>query len=149
MEQTEAMTVIEALLPIEAGLAVRSYGMADRTAQRLARVTKIALGLPEATSRAPGRHTQFLVRKKTVAYFLVDHHDNGRVELQVRAAPGENAALVEADPECYHLPKYMAHHGWVGVWFDLPTVDWDEVESLIVASYRLQAPKTLVKQLDA
>jgi hypothetical protein len=125
--------------------------MADRQAQRFARVSEIALGLPEVRAETSGRehsHTTFLVRKQKIAWHLVDHHGDGRVALQTRAAPGENRALIDADPDAYVWPKYMGHHGWVGYWLDRPKVDWDIVESLLVASYRIQAPKTLVKLLD-
>ena len=123
--------------------------MADRTAQRFAKVNQLALALPEVRAETETAHTSFWARKARIAWHLVDHHGNGRVELQTRGAPGVNAALADADPERYFLPPYMAHHGWIGLWLDLPKVDWDEVESLLVASYRIQAPKTLVKLLDA
>ena len=123
--------------------------MADRREQRFARVSKIALDLPEVRRETVRNHTQFLARKHRIAWHLVDHHGNGRVELQTRGAPRENMALADAHPDRYFMPPYMAHHGWIGLWLDLPKVDWDEVEGLLVASYRIQAPKTLVKQLDA
>jgi hypothetical protein len=41
---------------------------------RLARITEIALSLPEASRKIYGSHAQFLVRKKTFAYFLDNHH---------------------------------------------------------------------------
>ena len=125
--------------------------MPDRQAQRFAKVSEIALGLPEVTALTSGRersHTTFLVRKQKIAWHLVDHHGDGRVALQTRATPGENQALIDADLDRYFWPKYMGHHGWVGYWLDLREIDWDEVESLLVASYRIQAPKTLVKLLD-
>ena len=123
--------------------------MADRQAQRFARVSEIAMGLPEVRSETVRTHTQYLARTHRIAWHLVDHHGNGRVEMQTRGIPGENAALADAHPDRYFLPPYMARHGWIGLWLDLPKVDWDEVEGLLVASYRIQAPKTLVKQLDA
>ena len=41
---------------------------------RLTRLTEIALSLPEAQRQIYGSHAQFLIRKKTFAYFL-DNHD--------------------------------------------------------------------------
>jgi hypothetical protein len=87
------------------------------------------------------------VGKKKFAYHLVDHHGDGRIALQTRAAPGRNAALVESG-ERFFWPKYMGHHGWIGLWLDLPSFDPDEAEALVVDSYRLQAPKRLVALLD-
>ncbi|MGH8986284.1 MAG: MmcQ/YjbR family DNA-binding protein [Acidimicrobiia bacterium] len=126
--------------------------LTKRDDQRRARVSELCLGLPEATSEVAGRtndHTTFFVRKKRFAYHLVDHDGDGRVQLSVRAEPGQNAALVERQPDRYFWPRYIGVHGWVGLQLDLPKVDWGEVESLVVTSYRLQAPKTLVKLLDS
>jgi hypothetical protein len=123
--------------------------MADRRTQRFARVSAIALGLPEVRAETTRNHTSFWAQKGRIAWHLVDHHGNGRVELQTRGAPGVNAALADAEPDRYFLPPYMARHGWIGLWLDRPKVDWDEVEGLLVASYRIQAPKRLVKLLDA
>ena len=58
------------------------------------------------------------------------------------AAPGENGELVATDPERFGLPKYVARHGWVTYYLDLPgrPVDWDEVAELVQESYVIQAP---------
>jgi hypothetical protein len=44
---------------------------------RLVRLSKIALALPKATRQIHESHAQFLVRKKTFAYFLDNHHGDG------------------------------------------------------------------------
>jgi hypothetical protein len=115
------------------------------------RATRICLALPEATAedRHPP-HRGFLVGKKNFAWFVVDEHGDGRIGLVVRAASGDNEALVSADPERFGLPKYVAHHGWVTCYLDLPQrpVDWDEVAELVRDSYRIQAPKRLGRLLD-
>ena len=66
--------------------------------KRLARLTKLALALPEAQRQIYGSHAQFLVRKKTFAYFLDNHHGDGIVAVTCKVLPGENKALVEAQP---------------------------------------------------
>jgi hypothetical protein len=68
--------------------------------------------------------------------------------LAARAAPGENAELVAADPERFFLPRYVAHHGYVGVRLDTGDVDWEEVRELLLDADRLVAPKTLARRLD-
>jgi hypothetical protein len=52
--------------------------MANRSAEdpRLTRLTEAALALPGATRKMGGSHAQFLVRKRTFAYFLSNHHDD-------------------------------------------------------------------------
>ena len=112
-------------------------------AELLDRATNICLALPEATAddRHPP-HRGFLVGKKNFAWFVVDEHGDGRIGLGVRAAPGENEELVATDPERFGLPKYVARHGWVTYYLDLPgrPVDWDEVAELVQESYIIQAP---------
>lgn len=112
------------------------------------RIREICAGLPECEV-AGGQHHKLSVRKKTIGWHTVDHHGDGRVSLSVRAEKGENEQLVLSDPVKFFLPPYVAHHGYVGIHLDLPDVDWDEVRELIVDAYRIVAPKTLVKQLDA
>jgi phosphoribosylglycinamide formyltransferase-1 len=110
---------------------------------RLARLTKIALALPEVTREYRGSHAQFLVRKKTFAYFLHDHHGDGIVAVTCKVLPGDNNALVAASPGRFYLPSYIGSRGWVALRLDAEPVDWDEVSELLLGSYRLMAPKRL------
>ena len=113
----------------------------------LARLTSICLALPETARETHGNHASFTVpatpRGKKFVYFLDDHHGDGKIALSVRPPRGGNAELVDAYPERFYPPAYMAHHGWVALRLDLGTIDWDEVEELVLDSYRLQAPKRL------
>lgn len=111
--------------------------------RRLARLTKICLALPEATRCDMGRHAGFLVRKKTFAYFLDDHHGDGIVAVTCKVLPGDNGALAAAQPERFYLPAYIGPRGWVALRLDVGEVDWEEVEELVACSYRLVAPKRL------
>ena len=125
--------------------------MARRTKQApspRARVAEICLALPEAAAEsATGQHDAYVVRKKKFAYYLDDHHGDGRLAVQCRAAPGENVALVAEDPVRFSIPPYVGPRGWVGIFVDLPAVDWDEIAELVTDSYRLVAPKRLVALL--
>jgi hypothetical protein len=121
----------------------------DDVDRRLERIAELASTLPEAQRAAlTDQHTAFVVRKKTFAYHLVDHHGDGRVALCCKAAPGENTALIAGDPARYFLPPYVGPRGWVGLDLDAAPVDWDEIRELLTDSYRLVAPKTLVRRLD-
>jgi hypothetical protein len=42
----------------------------------------------------------------------------------------------------------MGPSGWLGLDLEAADVDWDEVGELVDASYRLVAPKKLIKRLD-
>ena len=112
-----------------------------------ARVAAIVTGLPEATCDGD-RHLTFAVRKKTFGYFLDDHHGDGRVGVAFKAAPGEQDALVTADPARFYVPAYLGARGWAAVRLDVGRVDWAEIRELLTEAYRLQAPRSLVAQLD-
>lgn len=114
----------------------------------LDRMIEIAAELPETSHGSGGQHTSFLVRKKKFAYHLVDHHGDGRVALQCKAAKGDNDALVAEDAERFFMPPYMARHGWIGLHLDLGSIDWNEVRELLTDAYLLTAPKTLVRQVE-
>ena len=110
---------------------------------RLVRLTRICLALPEATRCCQGRHAGFLVRKKTFAWFLNDHHGDGIVAVTCKVIRGDNAALVAANPARFYMPAYIGSKGWVALRLDVGEIDWEEVTELVVGSYRLVAPKTL------
>jgi hypothetical protein len=107
-----------------------------------ARLAGICAALPEVTGSGD-QHTTFQVRGRTFAYYLDDHHGDGRVALCCKAAPGGNTALVASDPERFYLPTYVGPRGWVALRLDTGEVDWDEVAELVADSYRLVAPKRL------
>lgn len=115
---------------------------------RRARVTEIALSLPQTARQLFGSHAQFLVRKKTFAYFLNNHHGDGIVGITGKALPGDNKALVEAQPRKFYLPAYVASRGWVALRLDVGTIDWGEVRELLLGSYLLVAPKKLADRLQ-
>ena len=114
---------------------------------RLRRITDIALALPEVTRQSYGSHAQFLVRKKTFAYYLDNHHGDGIVGLTCKVLPGDNKPLVEAQPRRFYLPDYLASRGWVALRLDVGKVDWDEVKELLSGSYALIAPKRLAERV--
>ena len=110
---------------------------------RLSRLTSLCLGLPETTRELSGRHASFLVRRKTFAWFLSDHHGDGIVSVSCKMALGENEELARSHPERFYLPAYMGSRGWIALRLDLATIDWEEVAELVTGSYRLIAPRKL------
>jgi hypothetical protein len=55
--------------------------------------------------------------------------------------------LVASDPR-FKIAKYVGKYGGVDMRIG-PKPNWGEVEQFIVESYRIMAPKKLVKELDA
>lgn len=110
------------------------------------RIVGIAAALPDAEASGK-QHVTFRVRKKTFAYFLVDHHGDGRIALACKAAAGEQEELVAADPDRFYIPAYVGPRGWIALDLEATEIDWSEVEELLKQAYRLTAPKTLARQV--
>ncbi|MGB8523852.1 MAG: MmcQ/YjbR family DNA-binding protein [Candidatus Acidiferrales bacterium] len=108
---------------------------------RLVRLTKMCLALPEAARECRASHATFRVRKKFFAYFLNDHHRDGIVSVCAKVLPGDNKALVSAQPARFYMPAYIGARGWVALRLDRGAIDWKEVAELVAGSYQLTAPK--------
>jgi hypothetical protein len=109
----------------------------------LRRLREIALALPETSERlSHGAPTFFVREKKAFVMFLTDHHGDGRVAIWCAAAPGVQAALVDADPARFFVPPYVGHRG-CGFRLDRE-VDWDELAGIVEDAYVEVAPKRLV-----
>src|ERR1700753_4241564 len=114
---------------------------------RLAKVTELCLALPESERRLNGKHADFRVRTKIFAYFLHNHHDDGIVAVCCKAEAGRNVERVAREPLRFYLPKYIGARGWFGLRLARRPVDWAEVGKLLELSYRLAAPRALIKSL--
>lgn len=117
--------------------------------QRLTRLAKICLALPETARSNRGSHNAFLVGKRIFAYFLNDHHGDGIVSVACKALAGDNKLLAAAQPTRFYLPAYIGPRGWVALRLDTGEVDWEEVAELVMGSYRLVAPKRLLAFVPA
>ncbi len=114
----------------------------------LPRLRRLCLRFPEVTERlSHGEPTWFIRGKKTFVTYA-DHHHDDRLAFWMAAPPGSQEALVVADPERFFVPPYVGHRSWLGVRFDAPGVDWDEVAELVTESYRFCAPQKLRHRLD-
>jgi hypothetical protein len=117
--------------------------MAEALAEdpRLTRLTEICVALPSVECEAMGSHASFKVKKKVFAYFVNDHHGDGIVGIWCKVLPGENTALIAANPRCFYMPAYVGPRGWVGLRLDVGKPSWKEVAELIQCSYGLVAGK--------
>lgn len=113
----------------------------------LDQVSRLCLAMPEAVREIHGSHASFLVRKKTFAYFLDNHHGDGILGINCKALPGDNLALIAADPQRFYMPAYIGPRGWVGLRLDQGEIDWDEVSEMLKLSYKLTAPKKLAAMI--
>jgi hypothetical protein len=120
-----------------------------REDRRLTRLSKICLALPEVTRQILGSHASFSVRKKIFVYYMDNHHGDGIVSVSCKVFPGDNTALVAAQPKRFYLPAYIGPRGWVGLRLDLGEIDWGEVAELVSGSYILSAPKKLAAIVES
>ncbi|MCK3769547.1 MmcQ/YjbR family DNA-binding protein [Microbacterium aerolatum] len=115
----------------------------------LARVREMALALPEADEKVSHGRPAFFTQK-VFCYFggsqRIDEewvaHD---AAIMVRPDADDDPALRQ-DPR-FWVPAYLGPSGWLGMDLDEGT-DWQEIAELVDASYRMTAPRRLVKQLD-
>lgn len=122
-------------------------GADDREADALDRLRALCLALPEVTEKISHGEPTWFVRKVFVT-FAGRHHDE-RVAFWCAAPPGVQEALVAGDPERFFRPPYVGVRGWLGVYLDVPGVDWEEIGEIVTDAYRTVAPKRLAAQLDA
>lgn len=112
------------------------------------RLRRICLALPETTERKSHGEPSWFVRDKKLFVTLSDNHHDDRVGFWCAAAPGEQAALVQSDPERFFVPPYVGHRGWLGVYLDVEGTNWEEIAELVEDAYRCVAPKKLVEAMD-
>jgi len=115
---------------------------------RLRKVSSICMKLPEVERKLSGDHADFRVRGTVFVYFLNNHHGDGIVAVCCKSELGENIDRVSREPNRYYLPAYIGPRGWFGLRLDLPYIDWGEVTAIVEASYKLAAPRKLVKVLN-
>lgn len=115
----------------------------------LARLRKVALALPGADEKISHGRPAFFTKKIFAGYGAVvkgDHHSSQYDQALVFMPDTDEAAALEGD-ERFFTPAYWGPYGWLGL--DLSgKVDWEEVEELLTDSFRLTAPKKLIKELD-
>jgi hypothetical protein len=111
----------------------------------LDRLREICLALPEAEERETWELPTFRVRDKIYAMYVDDEDD--RPGIWCKAPAGNQTHLVEADPDRFFVPPYVGHKGWIGMHLDR-RVAWHEVATVVERSYRMTAPKRLLKGLD-
>lgn len=115
----------------------------------LLRVRAIALALPEAAAKVSHGRPAFFTQK-VFCYFGGSQRVDGEWMRHDRAVmvlpdPADEPALRQ--DERFWVPAYLGPSGWLGLDLDDDT-DWTEVAELIDASYRVTAPRRLVRQLD-
>jgi predicted DNA-binding protein (MmcQ/YjbR family) len=110
-------------------------------------VRRICLSLPEAEEvfvEAWG-HSTFRVRNKMFASIS---GESGEPSVTFKTDPEEREAL-DATGEPFYVPPYVGHNGWRGIHLaEAEGISVDELEELLTTSWRMTAPKRVVKAFD-
>lgn len=112
----------------------------------LQQLKAFGLSLPGTTPKAPWPgHDDVAVNDKTFAYLSV-HGQGLHVSVKLPVSGREVLRLPNASPTGYGLGK----SGWVSLAYDdASAVPVDTARRWMMESYRAQAPKRLVRQLEA
>jgi len=113
----------------------------------LADLRRIALGFPEAVEKISHGRPVFCV-PKMFAVYGGSSKTTGAFPHSVLLKADESERVALEQDRRFFFPMYLGPFGWLGLDFDAAPVDWDEVAELLDASYRLTAPKRLIKRLD-
>jgi phosphoribosylglycinamide formyltransferase-1/phosphoribosylamine--glycine ligase/phosphoribosylglycinamide formyltransferase/phosphoribosylformylglycinamidine cyclo-ligase len=110
----------------------------------LERLRAICLALPETDEVISHGIPAFRVAGKMFAYFRHNHHGDGSTAACLKTTGrDEQEMLIEADPQLFSRPAYLWPSGWVAMSL-AGEPDWEHVESRVLTSWRLAAPKRLV-----
>jgi hypothetical protein len=56
--------------------------------------------------------------------------------------------LRQLAPHQFHVPKYVGNKGWIGLWLDVPRINWYAVKIVLREAYCRVAPKSLQQQMQ-
>ena len=105
--------------------------------------------LPEVVVDPVGQeHIAFKIRKKIFAYYLFDHHGDGRIAFTCKSSLSEQRRLIRDDPDQFFAPAYLGPRGWIAIRLDLDDVDWQFIDEVARRAYQLTAPKKLAASID-
>lgn len=110
----------------------------------------ITLGFPGAFEKVSHGRPGFFVSKMFAMYggSTKETGEMTAVNHCVMVKVDESDRVALQQDQRFFFPAYMGPAGWLGLDFTVAEVDWDEVRELVDASYRLVAPKKMIKQLD-
>jgi predicted DNA-binding protein (MmcQ/YjbR family) len=111
----------------------------------LERLRRICLALPEAVETTTFGHPTFQAGAKRTFAVLDDHECDGYLCIVFKASLAQQQELLE---DTRFLPsKFGARKGWTAMKVE-PGLDWQLVDRLVTASYRLVAVKRMLLALD-
>ena len=111
----------------------------------LERLRAICRRLPEVIETTTFGHPTFQAGKKKTFVVLDDHERKGALCIVFKASLDEQKKLTR-NPR-FFPSKFGAKHGWTSLQVDA-SLDWKQVEALVLGSYRLLANRRMLAALD-
>jgi predicted DNA-binding protein (MmcQ/YjbR family) len=124
-------------------MALTAKQLSDSTRRRT-RLFSICGSFPRVDAEVAGdQHIAFRINKKTFAYYLFDHHGDGRVAFAFKSNLSEQRRQVRDDPDNFFVPPYLGAKGWIAIRLDSDEVDWEVVADFARRAYQAVAPRKL------
>jgi hypothetical protein len=99
--------------------------------------------LPETIPATQFGNPVWKAGKKT---YVSSHYYKGRLALQFWVGADQQSLL--SYDERYTIPAFIGHNGWIELDVE-DFADWEEIEALLLLSYRHFALKRMLKRLDS
>jgi hypothetical protein len=107
-------------------------------------VRRIALSLPETTEKQWYGTPGYKVKDK--GFLRIRSEAEGGLVVFVRDL-GEKEALLSSEPDKFFTTPH--YDGYPAILVNLPAIDTEELGELIVESWRLKAPRQILKAYEA
>lgn len=105
-------------------------------ADRLERLRGICLSHDASTEKIAWGDPTWRVNERIFA-MQKGNYQGGRPSGWFKGDNGAQAMLVDSDSVRFFVPPYVGNKGWIGVYLDTESVDWDELAHLIGRSYEI------------
>jgi hypothetical protein len=103
--------------------------------EHLRRVRHICSGLPNTTEKLSHGSPTFFHKK---VYCRFTKNGEERVVVWIPVRPGEQVALIRADPAVYFKPPYVGVYGWVGILLD--QIEDEELAVHLHGAWKMMGP---------
>jgi hypothetical protein len=107
---------------------------------------ELCLGFPDTEEVLSHGHPSYKVSGKAFAMFLLNHHGDGRVALNVHSPTGAQQLHTEMEPHYYFVPPYVGPRGWLGIELT-QGLDWNTIANRVREAWENVAPAPLAKSL--